>query len=135
MQKLFIALVVAAALGLVTVAAEKPPANYQQAMKDLGAFSAGNDKAVMEEDYETTARLGRSAKEAFDVTETFWKTRNPDAAKMAQTGSKAATDLMITSGVKSQEGVAFAAMEAKAVCAGCHMAHRERLPDGTFEIK
>ena len=135
MQKLFIVLVVAAAFGLVTAAAEKPPASYQAAMKTLGAFSAGIDKAVMEEDYDTAARLGRSAKEAFDVTEAFWKTRNPEAARMAQTGGKAATDLVITSGVKSQEGAAFAAMEAKAVCAGCHMAHRERLPDGTFEIK
>jgi hypothetical protein len=28
-----------------------------------------------------------------------------------------------------------AAAEVGKTCGGCHMAHRERLPDGTFEIK
>jgi hypothetical protein len=135
MQKLLIVLFVVGTFGLVAVAAEKPAESYQKAMKDLGAFAAGIDKAIMTEDYDAAAKFAQSAKDAFDVAATYWKGRNTEAAALAQKGSKAASDLLVTSGLKSQEGAAYAVTEAKSVCMACHTAHRERLADGTFEIK
>ena len=36
---------------------------------------------------------------------------------------------------KNEEGVATASRAVNGTCMGCHTAHRERLPDGTSEIK
>ena len=44
------------ALGVVVSGAEKPPENYQQAMKNLGAFAQGISKAVSAEDYDAIAK-------------------------------------------------------------------------------
>jgi hypothetical protein len=135
MRTLFVVSSAAVLLGLVAIAAEKPPAPYQKAMKDLGAFAADLDTAVMAQDYDAVFRLADNARNNFNVAEKFWAPRDPEAAKLAQTGAKAAADLVVMAGIKSQEGVAYAAMEAKAVCTTCHTAHRQELPDGTFEIK
>lgn len=85
-------------LGVVVLAAEKPPENYQQAMKNLGAFAQGMPKA-------------------------------------AQDGVKAAADLGVTANLKSKEGAEYSAKIITDTCMGCHMAHRERAADGTFQIK
>lgn len=135
MQRLFAVVTGALLCGLVAVAAEKPSDAYRKAMADLGAFSSGIDKAVTDQDFETATTLAQSAKSAFEFTEGFWRGKDPEAAKLADRGRMATSDLLVMAGIKNQEGVAFAAMEAKEVCAGCHMAHRERLPDGSFEIK
>lgn len=55
--------------------------------------------------------------------------------KLASDGAKAAADLETAAKAKSEEGVTAAQRAVGAVCAACHMAHRERLQDGTFEIK
>lgn len=134
-QKWFVALLIVGMFGLVGAAAEKPSADYQKAMQELGAFNAGIDKAVADENYDTVAKLALSAKDAFKVAETYWTGKSADAADLAQKGGKAAADLNVMAGIKSKEGAEFSAAGAKEVCAGCHTAHRERMPDGTFQIK
>lgn len=131
----FVALVLLSVFGLAVFAAEKPPENYQKAMKDLGALSQGIGKAVADENYDAITEYATSAKAAFVVVEEFWRTKGGEALKMAQTGGKAASDLEVTAGLKNAEGVAFAAKELTDLCAGCHAAHREKMPDGTFQIK
>ena len=134
-QSLFVVLCVVGVFGFAVVAAEKPPENYQKAMKDLAAFNQGIDKAVMAEDYETATKLAASAQAAFGVAEQFWASRAAEAATASQTGAKAAADLAVAAGLRSQEGAAYAVKGVKAVCAPCHTAHREKMPDGTWGIK
>jgi hypothetical protein len=121
--------------GLATSASEKPPDTYKQAMQNLNAFSTGIDKAVTDENYDNVARLGQSARDAFGVAEKYWTGKSADASQLAQKGGKAAADLVVMAGIKSQEGAAFAAKEAREGCMTCHAAHREQVPDGSFEIK
>lgn len=135
MQRLIAALLVIAASGLVIVAAEKPSAEYQAAMKELGTFAAGIDAAVKAEDYDAIVASANKAKEAFATTEAYWKGKDAKAAALAHQGWQAASDLIVMSGIKNVEGLTFAASEARSTCMECHAAHRERLPDGTFEIK
>jgi hypothetical protein len=135
MQRLFWVLVAAAAFGLVSAAAEKPPANYQQAMKDLGNFAGKIDAEVKAENYAEVAAWAGTARQAFTVTESYWRSRDPTAADLAQKGVSAAADLVVMAGIKNAEGIAFAVSEVRSTCMECHAAHRERLPDGTFEIK
>jgi hypothetical protein len=124
-----------AMLGLVAVAAEKPPADYQKAMKDLGAVAGSLDKAVAAEDWDGLAMLGATAREAFVVAERYWDGKNADAKELARTGGKQSQDLISVAGQKSKEGAEFSASELKAVCGSCHKDHREAQPDGSFMIK
>lgn len=126
---------VVSVFGFAASASEKPPDTYKQAMQNLNAFASGIDKAVTDENYDTVARLGQSARDAFGVAEKYWTGKSTDAAQLAQKGGKAAADLVVMAGIKSQEGAAFAAKEARDGCMTCHTAHREQLADGSFEIK
>ena len=124
------------AFGLVVFAAEKPPENYQQAMKNLGAFAQGISKAASAEDYDATTKYANSAKDAFGIVEAYWSKKSDAAAvKMAQDGGKAAADLVVVTGLKSKEGMEYSAKIITDLCMGCHAAHRERAADGTFQIK
>ena len=134
-QRWFVVLVIASMVGLVVQAAEKPPEDYQKAMKDLGAFSANIDKAVASEDFETVGKLALSARTAFEVVEAYWKGKAEDAFELASTGNKQAFDLMAVATQKSKEGAEYSTSEIKATCGACHMAHREAQPDGSFLIK
>ena len=129
------ALVFVGVVGLEVRAADKPPADYQAAMKDLGAFAQGIDKAVKADDFAAVSKYAGAVKSDFEVVEKFWNTKAPEAAKIAQSGGKFAADLGAVADVKSREGVEFAVTQITDLCATCHTAHRERMPDGTFQIK
>ena len=124
------------ALAVVVFAAEKPPEDYQRAMKNLGAFAQGAPKAVAAEDYAAITKFADSAKESFGVAETYWAKKGDNAAvKMAQDGGKGAADLGVASGLMSKDGSEYAVKVITDLCAGCHTAHREKAADGTFQIK
>ena len=131
----FVGLVVLGVFGFSVTAAEKPPEDYQKAMQALGAFAKGVGPAITAEDYPAVTKFATSAKDSFTVVEKYWTGKADDAMKMAQAGGKSAADLGVAVGLQSQEGAAFAAKEITDLCMGCHTAHRERMPDGTFQIK
>ena len=75
-------------------------------------------------------------KTMFADIEKFWTARKADdAIGFAKTGAKSAADLETAAKAKNEEGVATAARAVNGTCMGCHAAHRERLPDGSSEIK
>ena len=132
----FTVLVLVGVFGIAAITADKPPETYQNAMKDLGAFAQGIGKAVADNDYDAIQKYSVSAVNAFTVAEMYWKGKgDKDATKIAQDGGKMAADLGVAAGLKSPEGVAYAAKGATDVCMGCHAVHREQMPDGTFQIK
>jgi cytochrome c556 len=123
-------------LGFTIRANEKPSESYQKAMKDLGAANQSLRNNVTAKDYDAIAKDAATFKASFAVAQAFWTGKQvDDAMKLAQDGAKAAADLETAAKAKSEEGVAAAQRAVGATCASCHMAHRERLQDGTFEIK
>jgi hypothetical protein len=134
-RRLVVGVLLVGSLGYNLFAADKPPADYQKAMKDLGTFSQAIDKAVAAENYDEIATLAKGALSDFQVAGMYWKTKAPDAAKAATAGEKAANDLVVMAGLKSKEGAEYSAKEVTSVCMGCHDVHRQALPDGSFEIK
>ncbi len=122
------------AMSATLIANDKPSPEYQKAMKDLGGVAAAMGKPGATEDFEAAKKHATSAKDAFSVVQKYWATKNPDAAKLADTGSKAASDLLVVSGMSSTEGIEAAMKDMMATCGACHMAHREKTADG-FEIK
>ncbi|HKT81224.1 MAG TPA: hypothetical protein VJP86_13450 [Vicinamibacterales bacterium] len=123
-------------LGLSVAANEKPSAAYVQAMKDLQTAQGGMRNAVTAKDYDAIAKHAATFKASFDAAEAFWTAKKADdAVNAAKAGVKGATDLAAAAAAKNDEGIAAAQRAIGGTCMGCHTAHRERLPDGTFEIK
>lgn len=127
----------AAALTAITVvAAEKPPAEHVKLMKDTNTTATALRGHVQAKDYDAIATDAAALKTAFADIEKFWTARKvDDAIGFAKAGGKGAADLETAAKAKNEEGVAAAARAVNGTCMGCHTAHRERLPDGTSEIK
>ena len=134
-RRFLVAVVLLSGASYGLFAAEKPPADYQKAMKDLGAFAQSIDKAVADEAYEAIVKLAASAQADFVVAEAYWKGKAPDAFSAATSGEKFAVDLGAVAALKNKEGVEYAAKQVTGVCMGCHAAHRQAVSEGVFEIK
>lgn len=121
--------------GLVVMTAEKPPADYSKAMQGINAAMQNVTKAIQAEDFDAVSMNAGAIVDAFPVVEKYWTGKSEDAVMWAQTAAKAAGDLRAVAGLKSSDGVAYAAKQLTDTCAECHAAHREMLPDGSFQIK
>jgi hypothetical protein len=120
----------------IVLGAEKPPAEYQSAMKELAAARMSLRNNVTARSYEGVAKDAAALKSSLSTAEHFWTGRNVQAAiEFAKAGLKGAADLEAAANAKNDEGIAAAQKAIGGACMGCHRAHRERLPDGTFEIK
>ena len=125
------------AIAVVTVlATEKPPETYVKLMKDTNTAAQALRAHVQAKDYDAIAADGAALKKLFADTEAFWSARRvEDAVGFSKTGAKAAADLEVAAKAQNEDGVATAARGVNGTCMGCHTAHRERLPDGSSEIK
>ena len=127
---------IAAAAVLTVLANEKPPESHVKLMKDTNAASTELRGHVQAKDYDAIAADAATLKPLFAEIEKFWTGRKADdAIGFAKTGAKSVADLETAAKAKNEEGVSAAARAVNGTCLGCHTAHRERLPDGTSEIK
>lgn len=140
MKKAWLGMVAGLACLLVTgvSTAEKPSEDYAKAMKTIGAEMQTINKAIAAPtpDYIAASLSAQKIVASLEVVQKYWKGKADDASKLADTASKTASDLAVTaaSGFNTT-GVPAMVKELSGTCGACHMAHRERLPDGTFEIK
>ena len=131
-------------------ASEKAPEAYQKAEKDLNAANNSMRNNVKSINYEGLEKDAESFKASFNVMLAYWQEKKmEDAVKYVQDGVKGADDLTAAAkamnyngvlaaqnAIAGSNGVAFVGDTAlPGVCVGCHLAHRQRLPDGTFEVK
>jgi hypothetical protein len=131
-----LALAAASALAIGAMASEKPSEEYVKSMKDANVAAQSLRKDVEAKDYGAIAKDAATLKALFAGTEDFWTKRHAeDAVAAAKAGGKAATDLESAAKARNDEGVAASANALNGACKTCHDAHRERLPDGTSEIK
>jgi cytochrome c556 len=121
--------------GLAGLTAEKPPDDYSKAEKGIGAAAQTLTMAIKAEDFDTVSTSAGTIVDAFPVVEKYWTGKAEDAVKFAQAAAKAAADLRAVAALKSSDGVAYSAKELTDACQQCHAAHREMLPDGSFQIK
>jgi cytochrome c556 len=137
-------LIVSAALtlGLSVLANEKPTEEYRNAMKDLEASSEIlRHHARMVEPggdccYDWVEKDAVTLKAAFTKALEFWMAKKVNSAiRIAQNGASDAADLERAAKTKHYDGVVAAVGAVLADCEPCHLAHREKLPDGTYEIK
>jgi hypothetical protein len=150
MRKLAVLAVLTSVLvGLPVQANEKPTEAYQAAEKQLQAANNSLRNNVKNIDYPGLQKDAAAFKAAFGVMLQFWQEKKADdAIKFVQDGMagagalETAAQAMNYNGVLAAQnaivgsnGVAFEGGALPGVCVGCHLAHRQRMPDGTFEIK
>ena len=125
-----------AMFGLTVFGSEKPPDAYSKNMKETNVAAQELRKNLDAKDYEAIAKQAATLKTLFDNTLSFWESRKmEDAVELAKSGGKAADELETAAKNKNDDAVAAAAKTLNGTCKTCHDAHRERLPDGTSEIK
>ncbi len=123
-------------LTLMVGAAEKPSPEYVKAMKDLSGVMQALDHPGAAEDFALGERSAATAKQALAIIRKYWDAKvTTDAVKLADVGIKAAIDLGVAASLSSAEGVEVAVKDLGATCTACHKAHRDKLADGSFEIK
>jgi cytochrome c556 len=128
----------AVVFGLTVRANEKPTMEFQDIMKSNAAANGpmGLRGHIPAKDYDAIAKDAATLKANFAKIETFWTAKKvDDAIAFAKAGGKAATDLEAAAKARDDMGIAAAQMALAPNCGGCHMAHREQLPDKTYEIK
>jgi hypothetical protein len=105
-------------------------------MKSNGAANGALKMHVSAKDYDAIAMDAATIKANLAKIEAFWAERKiDDAIGFAKAGGKGATDLEAAAKAKDDAAIGTAMMAIGGACGGCHMAHRERMPDMTFEIK
>ena len=140
MRKVVPLLIGVAGLVGIIAAADKPSEEHVTAMKNLASFVEAMSKPDAELDFDATKPWVPVVRDAFGVVEKYWTDRNTEGKyfaeiTIAQEGTKAASDMGVAAALKSPEGIAASVKDIAGRCQGCHDAHREKAPDGSFLIK
>lgn len=136
-MRVALGLAIVTIFGLTATANEKPPADFQAAMKENGATIQKLAKDVEAKDYDAVAAGAALFKKNFmgPVGKYFTDKKNEDGLKKCTEAYTAADNLEKAAKAKNDMSVAESRKALQSSCGGCHMAHREQLPDKTFEIK
>jgi len=136
-SKLFAAICfVAVGLCMVAVVAgDEATDEYRKLMQPAAAANMNLQK-VVQSDLSAAAQSAADVQARFSKIEEFWNKRGTsDAVGFAQAIQAAAKDAQDAAAAGNKDAAVTAAQKIGATCGACHMAHRNRLPDGTFELK
>jgi mono/diheme cytochrome c family protein len=109
---------------------------YQGWMKSNGATVAEINKNLTAKDGAAAHTNIRKLQENLAMVMAYWQSRNiADGVRFALDGTYglAQVDVLVNQG-KFDEAAA-ALKTAQGACAGCHMVHRDKAADGSFQIK
>jgi hypothetical protein len=135
-QSGWLALGAAAVLVVAAAASEPPPDAYVKNMKAQAAADKSLKEDIDAKNWDAAAKDAATLKQLFQNTQDFWAKRNvEDAITQAKKGETAAGDLEKAAMAKNEQAVVSAQKDVNMTCKTCHDAHRERMPDGTSQIK
>lgn len=123
-------------MGVVLWAQSDDFAEYQGWMKSNAATVADLNKNLTAKDGAAAHTDVRKLQENLAMVMAYWQARNVDDGvkfSLAGTYGLAQADVLISQG--KFDDAAAAVKTAQANCGGCHMAHRDKAPDGSFKIK
>jgi mono/diheme cytochrome c family protein len=110
-------------------------ADYSKNMKEVGSTNTGlrgAGAAPTDDSVKAAQRLNA----IFKDVQAYWEGKKVDDAIGFAKAAVAATDDLSKALTAKDAAAAGAAQKTLAAqCAGCHMAHREKTPDGTFKMK
>jgi hypothetical protein len=121
---------------MIAGALAQSDSDYQGWMKTNGATVASLNKDIAAKDGTAAAADAQKLQGVFKQVEAFWQARNaPDAVSFAQKAGTAAGAISAAATAGNMDQAAAEVKNLQANCGGCHMAHRERTPEGAFKIK
>jgi mono/diheme cytochrome c family protein len=110
-------------------------ADYSKMMKEVGSTNGGlrgAGAAPTEDNVKAAQRLNV----IFKDVQAYWEDKKvDDAAGFAKAAVAASDSLAKALTAKDEAAVGAAQKTLAGQCAGCHMAHREKTPEGTFKMK
>lgn len=129
-----IGLCMVVAIVLSATAQEGRP--YEQIMKEVGPTFQSLKRNIDGKMGADAAKDGQKLEALFKEVEAYWsKTKTQDAISFAKAAQTAAAEAAAAAKANNMEGALTAHGSIGKNCKGCHDAHRERLPDGTYKIK
>jgi cytochrome c556 len=135
MRKRTAAMVLCLATTLATVAMADDQ-EFQGWMKKTGGTVGKLRKEVEAKAYPDVAKDATTLAEIFkDVEVYFAKSHTDDAVAMSQSAQAVAKQLASAATSGDADAVASSMKAVMGSCAGCHTAHREKLPEGGYKIK
>jgi uncharacterized protein YcnI len=130
---------VPAAAPTMAMQAAKAPmsdADFSKAMKDINPTFMSLQRANASMDHGQGVKDAEKLSALFkDVQAYFEAKKVDDAAAFAKSAVAAADATVKASEVMDMTSLTSSQQKLTAACAGCHMAHRERLQDGSYKIK
>ena len=110
--------------------------DYSKTMKEVAAQNNALGKAIATPSEADVAAAAAKLETAFKDVQAYWEMKKVDDATTAAKNAVAAAQAITKATGAHDMAAATAGMTTlRAQCASCHMAHRERLPDMTNEIK
>jgi cytochrome c556 len=111
-------------------------AEFQGLMKKTGGTVGKLRKEVEAKAFADVATDATALVEVFKSVEGYFaKSHTDDAVAMAQASQAVAKQLADAAAAGNADAVASTMKGVQASCAGCHAAHREKLPEGGYKIK
>lgn len=109
---------------------------FQGWMKKTGGTVGKLRKEVEAKAFTDVATDATALAEVFKSVEGYFaKSHTDDAVAMAQASQAVAKQLADAASAGNADAVASTLKGVQASCAGCHAAHREKLPEGGYKIK
>jgi cytochrome c556 len=136
-MKMKLCLVALAALMSLSAAvvADEATDEYKKLMQPAAAANVNLQK-VVQTDLAAAAQGATDMQAAFAKIEAFWTKRGTaDAMGFAKNMQATVKEVHDAAAAGNKDAAVAAAGKIGATCGSCHMAHRTRLPDGTFELK
>src|ERR1700676_20931 len=125
-----------AALLLAGFVLAQSDSDYQGWMKMNAANVGSLNKNIMAKNGEAAAADAQKLQATLKTVEAYWQQKNvPDAVGFAQKGQTAAAAVAKAASAGDMDAAAAEVKNLQAACGGCHMAHRERTPEGAFKMK
>ena len=135
MKKRTAAMILCLATALATVAIADDQ-EFVGWMKKTGGTVGKLRKEVEAKAYPDVAKDATALAEIFKSVEGYFaKSHTDDAVAMAQSAQAVAKQLADAASSGDADAVANTLKGVQASCAGCHGAHREKLPEGGYKIK
>jgi hypothetical protein len=111
-------------------------ADYQGWMKSNGMAVGSLNKNIMAKSSDGAAMDAKTLADNFSKVGAYWKAKNvDDAVKFAADAQAGFAKVAQLAAAGNFDDAAAAMKMAQANCGGCHMAHREKAPDGSFKMK
>jgi cytochrome c556 len=130
-------LILAVTMGLSAQKVKKvSDEDYSKAMKEIGPLMQTLRKNVEAGNAADAAKDAARLEVLFRDSQAYWEARKTeDAIAAAKLAVTAAGDAAKAASANNMAKLGEATKTLGGTCMGCHNAHRERLPDGTYRIK